>query len=650
MENYRLLYYQSGTQAWKQAPVTGETFSIGRAPENNLALEDEQVSRQHARLRIDARGVWIIDQNSSNGVRVGGRRIPAGEWTRLPLNEDITIGATTLRVEAVSPATSPSQPVTPAAGPARVAQPRQTNRALPLVGLLIAAACVCLVGGGAALWIFLPNLLSSRQAASAIAPPTVIDSLSASAGGGPVQDEHGVSLEVPPDALETSQQAYLERASLSQGMQREIEKAYQVESLVYAVLLQDGQDGIGRVELALPAPSPDSRLAVLIDNRYLGILETPAQDGVFRISPSLSLAAGTQTYPEPSTGAEQAPNRYLVLTPKAGSSQAPQGSSKLASLSAQTDPYGIFCILETWGLSSCMRNPESSVYVFWGRDAPESFRYKHIEDTIKAVTEMMSQYYQAGFTAAVISPSNPLYVIVEAGASEPYYSWRTGNVYVPWDIIGGIGDSGNRCTLAHEFFHFIEDEEYRMGVAAMSGPKSWWLETSAENGAFLLDTSCIEKNLTEYGFVEASGNVLGVQAAPLQWESGEQARYIHALQLYLSICDGGANCALSEAAWIQAINGGTYPLEGGALTAYQNNAKDLGRFLLGAAPLESRVGAVIPPSALSGRGFGDFLALRTSPSGIWDFGMTMNQFSKASEQQVKVEAKIAEGGGCTRYG
>ena len=62
-------------------------------------------------------------------------------------------------------------------------------------------------------------------------------------------------------------------------MQREIEKAYQVESLVYAVRLQDGQDGIGRVELALPAKSPDSRLAVLIDDRWLGICETPAQDG-----------------------------------------------------------------------------------------------------------------------------------------------------------------------------------------------------------------------------------------------------------------------------------------------------------------------------------------------------------------------------------
>jgi hypothetical protein len=457
-----------------------------------------------------------------------------------------------------------------------------------------------------------------------------------------VQDEYGVSLDVPSDALETGQQAYLERANLSQGMKHEIEKAYQVESLVYAVGLQDGQDGTGRVELALPAPSPDSRLAVLIDNSYLGILETPAQEGVFRINPSLNLAAGTQTYPEPSTGAEQAPNRYLVLTPKVGSAQAPRVGGKLASLAAQTDPDGKYCILEFWTVSDCWRNPESSVYVFWGRDVPADLKAdyrKNIINTVKAVTAMMSQYTKKGFTAANISSSNPLYVIVEPGDFSPYYSWKTGNVYVPWDIIGGIGDSKNRCTLAHEFFHFIEDEEYRMGLA--TGSNRWWLETSAENGAFLLDSGCIENNLTTYGKTTTSGNVLGFQAAPLQWD---EALYIHALQLYLSICDGGTHCAISEQAWTQAINSGTYPMNSSAVTSYEINVKDLGLFLLGAAPVESRIGATIPSSALSGQSFGDYLSLKTSAAGIWEYGLTMNQFSKASEQQVKVEANIAKGG------
>lgn len=510
--------------------------------------------------------------------------------------------------------------------------------AAPVVVVCLACVCLVVVGGGVAAWMFLPGLRSNES--TALAPPTVIDSLPASAGGGLVQDEFGVSLAVPPDTLESGQQAYLERASLSQGMQREIAKAYQVESLAYAVRLQDGQDGIGNVELALPAPSPDSRLAVLVDGRYLGILETPAQDGVFRINPSLSLAAGVQTYPEPGT-AGQDPNYYLVLTPKAGSAQAPRVGGKLASLAAQTDPDGKYCILEFWTVSDCWRNPEGSVYVFWGRDVPENLKAdyrKNIINTVKAVTAMMSQYNQKGFTAANISPSNLLYVIVEPGDFSPYYSWKTGNVYVPWDVIGGIGDTKNRCTLAHEIFHFIEDEEYRMGLA--TAPKRWWLETSAENGTFLLESGCIENNLTTYGKSTTSGNVLGFQAAPLQWD---EALYIHALQLYLSICDGGTHCAISEQAWIQAINSGTYPMNSSAETSYEINAKDLGLFLLGAAPVESRVGAFIPSSAKSGENFGDYLNLKAGAL-RWEFGYTQNQFKQVSDQQVDVKATIAKGG------
>jgi hypothetical protein len=309
---------------------------------------------------------------------------------------------------------------------------------LTLLGLLLAVACLCVVGGGGAAWVLLPRLLttpkpSTQQAAPAIEPPQVIGSLPASPGGGAVKDEHGVSLEVPKDALESGQQAHLQRANLSAGMQAEIEKAYQVESLVYAVQLQDGQDGIGRVELALPAKSADSRLAVLIDDRWLGLLETPAEGGVFRLSPTPSLPADAQTFPTPTTDAGAAPNRYLVLTPKATGSHGPAGG-KLARPLAQTDADGKSCISEFWTVNHCWRNPEGSVYVFWEDDVPATLKgqeYLRVVDTIKAVAAIMSNYKQKGFTAAAIGPSNPVYVVIEAGASEPYYSFKTNNLYIP---------------------------------------------------------------------------------------------------------------------------------------------------------------------------------------------------------------------------
>lgn len=641
MGNYRLLYYQPGTPAWKQMPLTGPSFTIGRGQENNLALNDKDASRQHASLYFDARGVWIMDQNSGNGVSISGRRIPVGEWVQLPLNQDIVIGTTTLRVEAMPPATFPSQqPV----APARVAQPRKTSYTLPTLGILgCLTAFACLVVGGVAAYMFLPGIPGMPPKESiTFAPPTVIDSLPASPGAGPVQDDQGVSLSVPAEALEAGQMVYLERASLSEGMQTEVEKNYQVESLAYAAVLQDGQDGIGQMDLALPAKSANSQLAVLVDDKWLGVLETPAQDGVFHIGAHPSLGGTVQAY----YGSEaQAPNRYLVLTPKTTSSQSLPGGVKLASYPAQSETYGKACITEFWAVNHCWRNPEGSVYVFWEDDFPASMKdesYLRVIDTVKAVATMMGTFEQNGFKSAAISASRPAYVIVEASATSPYYSWKTNNVYVPWDIVAGVNDIQNRCTLGHEFMHWIEDEEYRMGTAAMSGSKSWWMEVSADNGAFLLDSTCIEKNLNQYGIVNTSKNVLGFQAAPMQWESEEGARYIHSLQFYLSICEGGANCALSQAAWVNAINSGTYPMEGAALAAYERNAKDLGRFLLGAAPAESRAAAVIPPSAISGNRFGDYLVLRTGDK-IWDFGLTMNQFTQATLRQVKVQAPIAKG-------
>lgn len=52
------------------------TVTIGRAPTNDIVLDDLQVSRHHAELRVDASGrVTILDGNSHNGTFVNGRGI-----------------------------------------------------------------------------------------------------------------------------------------------------------------------------------------------------------------------------------------------------------------------------------------------------------------------------------------------------------------------------------------------------------------------------------------------------------------------------------------------------------------------------------------------------------------------------------------------
>ena len=74
-------------------------LTIGRTTANQLAINDVQVSRCHARIDF-INGVWLVtDLGSANGTLVNGVRIK-----RQPLRngDRITIGQTTLTVRAIS--------------------------------------------------------------------------------------------------------------------------------------------------------------------------------------------------------------------------------------------------------------------------------------------------------------------------------------------------------------------------------------------------------------------------------------------------------------------------------------------------------------------------------------------------------------------
>lgn len=53
---------------------SGET-TIGRSPENDIVLTADDVSRHHARIEADNRGVRLHDLRSTNGTRVNGETI-----------------------------------------------------------------------------------------------------------------------------------------------------------------------------------------------------------------------------------------------------------------------------------------------------------------------------------------------------------------------------------------------------------------------------------------------------------------------------------------------------------------------------------------------------------------------------------------------
>ncbi len=81
----------------REFPIKGmyTDYTIGRSPHCEIAIHDENISREHAVVRRDpTNGVTIRDNGSRNGVIVNGDRLRANVERRLRDRDEITIGTT----------------------------------------------------------------------------------------------------------------------------------------------------------------------------------------------------------------------------------------------------------------------------------------------------------------------------------------------------------------------------------------------------------------------------------------------------------------------------------------------------------------------------------------------------------------------------
>lgn len=81
-------------------------LDIGRAPENHVVIEEEGVSRFHARLLYDNGSLWLQDAGSRNGLFVNGQRVTGHQ--ALKVGDELTIAQHTFQVrwERPQPASS----------------------------------------------------------------------------------------------------------------------------------------------------------------------------------------------------------------------------------------------------------------------------------------------------------------------------------------------------------------------------------------------------------------------------------------------------------------------------------------------------------------------------------------------------------------
>ena len=74
-----LLVRTDSHNAGQVLKLDGDRFGLGRHPDNQACIDDDGISRFHARISIDGSKYWVEDLGSSNGTYINGRRITSCE-------------------------------------------------------------------------------------------------------------------------------------------------------------------------------------------------------------------------------------------------------------------------------------------------------------------------------------------------------------------------------------------------------------------------------------------------------------------------------------------------------------------------------------------------------------------------------------------
>ncbi len=150
------LVVHAGPLAGKGFPLTGNVLTFGRDDNNDIVLDDERVSRNHAKLIRHGNKIIIEDLNSTNGTLVNGQRI-IGQHILQPV-DIISLGSSvfgvkgfsapsTIGMTQVSPEREPYPPTPsprPSSNPAVSRHARSQSSGLSKASLLLISGLVAL--------------------------------------------------------------------------------------------------------------------------------------------------------------------------------------------------------------------------------------------------------------------------------------------------------------------------------------------------------------------------------------------------------------------------------------------------------------------------------------------------------------------------
>ncbi len=176
---------RAGPNAGKIYPLEGEEITIGRETVNQVAINDAEVSRKHARLTLHGTAYVLQDLGSTNGTFVNGQRVTAtqvlnpgdtvsfGENIVLQYEATFDPNATVISTKAPSTAVPVPKPTPmPAAAPAPSPSPTYSGQ-MP-AGPASAEAPVKKKGGKA--WIIIV-IIVVLLLCFCVAVPFIVDAL-----------------------------------------------------------------------------------------------------------------------------------------------------------------------------------------------------------------------------------------------------------------------------------------------------------------------------------------------------------------------------------------------------------------------------------------------------------------------------------------